>query len=252
MAMFGNKWADMVRPKYGTPGIGDGIPGNTPIGGMTPLDIPQMDMPQGAAPPQEQSGRIKPSVMGIIADALAGAAGMAPSYAPMLMQRQQRQQQRSDSLADYERKRSDEWDMWQRQQDYERANPKPINNDTVNDFNFIASQIGPDAAKSYLQNLADGPPVAVDVANPDGSVTRQFLPRSSMMSNQPKGGDPVSSGPQGGHLTFDQYKSMSQGMDFGSWQKKFGTPVLLQSESEFNALPKGMRFVGPDGIVRMK
>ena len=99
-----------------------------------------------------------------------------PIYQPAVQQRQamayDQQQRERSRLADWQDKIAfAEW---------ERRNPKPVNNDTINDYRFITETLGEDAGKQYLQNLADGPPVAVDVANPDGSVTRQFIPRSQM------------------------------------------------------------------------
>lgn len=150
-------------PMMTTPGIGDG---------MTASQQPMAP----AKPKFFGEGGVGRGIAGNIGDFLLQYSGMDPIFAPAMQQKQamaydqqQRQQTRRDRLED-----------WQTQQEWERANPKPVNNDTVNDYQFLASKLGPDAAKQYLQNLADGPPVAVDVANPDGSVTRQFIPRSQM------------------------------------------------------------------------
>lgn len=74
--------------------------------------------------------------------------------------------------------------------------PKPFNNDTVADYDFIAQKLGPEAAEQFLRNFKDGPPIAVDIANPDGSVERRFVPRSSMYGGQ--GGSTPSLAPQAG------------------------------------------------------
>lgn len=112
------------------------------------------------------------AIAGNIGDFLLQYSGMNPIYQPAMQQRQAAQQaemQRQQGLAD-----------WVAKQEYEAAHPKPVNNDTINDYQFIAERLGPDAARNYLQSIADGPPVAVDFAGPDGSVTRQFIPRSQM------------------------------------------------------------------------
>jgi len=53
--------------------------------------------------------------------------------------------------------------------------PKPVNNDTANDYEYIKAHLGPEAADGYLRNIAAGPPMAVE--NPDG--TRTIYPRGA-------------------------------------------------------------------------
>jgi hypothetical protein len=118
--------------------------------------------------------------LGVLADALSGFAGGPANFANRQLEQRQLQDARAYAEQQYQRKREDGFTDWQRQEQWKRDNPAPINNDTVNDYNFISGKLGEDAGKSFLQNLADGPPIAVDVANPDGSVTRQFMPRSQM------------------------------------------------------------------------
>lgn len=130
--------------------------------------------PQPMAPKQSffGEGGVGRAIAGNIGDFLLQYSGMQPIYAPIMQQRQAAQaaeRERQQGLAD-----------WVAKQEYEATHRPPPNNDTINDYNFISQQLGEDAAKNYLRVLSDGPPVAVDVANPDGSVTRQFIPRSQM------------------------------------------------------------------------
>lgn len=119
-------------------------------------------------------------LLGVIGDSLSIAGGGQPQYVPMMQENMLRRQAQQYAEQTYQRRRADENTDWQARQEWERANPKPINNDTINDYQFIAERLGPEAAQNYLKSIADGPPVAVDVAGPDGSVTRQFIPRSQM------------------------------------------------------------------------
>lgn len=51
-------------------------------------------------------------------------------------------------------RQSDEMAQWTAQQEWERAHPKPVNNDTVNDYKFIAQMLGEDALLDLQQALA--------------------------------------------------------------------------------------------------
>lgn len=75
---------------------------------------------------------------------------------------------------------------------WEMANPKPINNDTANDFNFYSQQLGPEAGQKFLQNQLD--PI-VTIPLPGGQGT--YVGPRSGMSSALGGGGPVSS-PSGG------------------------------------------------------
>ena len=74
------------------------------------------------------------------------------------LQEQEYQRQRTDSMAD-----------WIAKQQYEAANVKPTNNDTVADYEFIRSNLGEEAAKLFLQNKADPPQYR---QGPDGQFYR--------------------------------------------------------------------------------
>jgi len=44
---------------------------------------------------------------------------------------------------------------WQRQKEWERANPAPVNNDTVADYNFRVQTLGKAAADEWLKSASD-------------------------------------------------------------------------------------------------
>lgn len=124
----------------------------------------------GLAPmmPQQQAYRMPKlgtlDKLGLVGDLLTGSQFTQARLAPMqqmAMQEFQYQRQRGDKLEDWQRQRSAEQEDWLARQQWERDHPKPINNDTVSDYNFIAQNIGPEAAKQYLQNIANGPPLSV-------------------------------------------------------------------------------------------
>jgi len=57
---------------------------------------------------------------------------------------------------------------------------------TYGNYQLILSRLGQDTANNYLQNLAEGPPFAVDVQTaPGGPVVRQIMPRSQFTPPQP-------------------------------------------------------------------
>jgi len=142
MGLFGRK-----KPEN----MGYTTPLTPPPGFMSGMGMPQAQpaMPMGGydqnAAMQGQSGfqgqampEKKPGVnwAGIAADFLAGMAGQPGQFAAQQRRIQDderqfryagqlRDQNRQDERADY---------LWKLQQ--ERANPKPINNDTINDFNW--------------------------------------------------------------------------------------------------------------------
>ncbi len=114
------------------------------------------------------------SALGRLGAYLGAASGTDLGRAQLLAQQDARQQ-KMDMFGAEDR---DLERQYKQAQLAALLNPKPVNNDTVNDYNFIKSVLGDDAGKSFLSNLASGPPIAVDVQQADGSVVRQFMPRA--------------------------------------------------------------------------
>jgi len=123
-------------------------------------------LPTPAPAPDDGNQRIKPSFMGILADALAGAAGTAPQYAPML----QKQKQRQMDLADYNRKRQDDLAQWQVEQQWKIDHKDPPAEAASLEW---WNKLTPEEKQQYATMMDVKSPVAV--AGPTGTYR---VPRS--------------------------------------------------------------------------
>jgi hypothetical protein len=131
--------------------------------GMADMTPQQAPAPAMANPMAAMSGQMaqtsnalapkKPGInwLGVIADALAGAAGREGPYAAQM----QRQREMDYAAQQGQQERMNKRDDWQWQKQWELDHPNPINNDTVNDYQFILQQSGKDAADQYLQGRYD-------------------------------------------------------------------------------------------------
>jgi hypothetical protein len=126
--------------------------------------------------PQWQKPNTLQTIAGIIGDSLTQWRGGQPMFAQMQALRQKAMY----DAAMQQRERANKFADWQQQYDYEGAHPKPANNDTENDYNYIASKLGPEAATQYLRNVAAGTPIVV--RNPDGTI--QPVSRSEFANSQ--------------------------------------------------------------------
>ena len=198
---------------------------------IDPAQVMQRNMALGSV--QQAMQPKKPGInwLGVLADAFAGAAGREGPYAASMMAQRQQQQQREQA-----------WQDWRRKFDYEAQHPKPTNNDTVNDYDFIARTLGPAAANQYLRNMGD--PI-VTVPLPNGQIYTG--PRSQMgnvMAGSAQGGsdewgDPVDTIPGGvGGNTgggfpvakptgFNSYKSGSYDPLEAAAGKEYGVPPAI-------------------------
>jgi hypothetical protein len=88
------------------------------------------------------------------------------------------QQQRQQGIAD-------DFTKFKQQYDYELGHPKPINNDTANDYAFWQQHLTPEQFQQYVQKQYD-PDVSIPL--PDG---RMYVgPRSGMAAALGQGGPP--------------------------------------------------------------
>lgn len=90
-------------------------------------------------------------VLGSLGDVLSQNAGFDPTYAPRMMLRQKSAMESQQAEA----QRSANWEDWQRQYEYERSNPKPTQNDTERDYQFMVQTVGEGPAKEWLRRRGD-------------------------------------------------------------------------------------------------
>lgn len=149
MSLFGKKTLPSVPDDII---VGDGWRNTTPTMQQQPAQ-PERWINGGKFTGRDALGL----VLGTLGDTFAQQGGGNAVVAPMVLQgmlgaRNAKRQAEQDAI-----KRQKDFEDWQRQKQWERDNPAPVNNDTVADYNFIVQQLGPEYGKTYLRNRADPP-----------------------------------------------------------------------------------------------
>lgn len=124
--------------------------------GTIPSDRFPFDMPDMMKPKAGMFGAGKGNIGEAISAAILGALASRnnPGAAVGLqMLHQRRNLAQQQELAAQERENN--FQDFVRREAYKAANPGPVNNDTANDYRFIAEKLGPDAANEWLRNQGD-------------------------------------------------------------------------------------------------
>lgn len=212
MAMFGN------RKAYTAPGnlpadFSAELLRSVPIASVMPGDRPEYPMPSlpglgGAAPVADRKFGTWEAI-GTLGDALQAIGGGQPTYLPMLQQ--QDAQLREERMR--QQRRAEEYQNWQRRYDYQAANAQPETPALQKNFAWYQSLPAETKAEfERYQNIA-GPPITMDVVNPNGSVTRTIQPRNSLGA---------------------------------------GSAVRVSSAADYEKLPVGAQYYDPSGNLRTK
>lgn len=122
-----------------------------------------------AAPAAPRKGFDWGKLIGVLGDSLSIAGGGQAQFVPNMIDQRNRQQAMNYAEQQYQRRRGDENADWMARQQWERANPKPVNNDTVADYEYIRDKLGEDAANEFLRNKANPPQYR---QGPDGQFYR--------------------------------------------------------------------------------
>lgn len=252
MAMFGgfsrSRSPFQAQPPLTTPGIGDGLPGATPMGSYI---SPETRSILDNAPPAKPGFGTK-DVIGIIGDALSAAGGGQGVYTQMKLQDRQRERMLEQAQLQRQADMQD-WVAKERYKADHPTTPQPTEFERVLD----AAGFSPEEKLRLLQqrarNTAD-PLQAVKTYGADGSEGLQFIRPSQMQG----GGDPSLGGAGSppapspsadlrDFITPDQMRSIAGGTNFQKWQQQMQTPVLVRSAEEMAGLPAGTLVVSPDG-----
>lgn len=189
-AAFGFDRQPATTPPY-NPGAPVGPDTPAPLmGSFNPTQSSTAGAPGGYVDPAAQQQRPKLfgkggagwDVLSSVGDSLLMLSGM-PGAAELVGARRQAQSQaqaRQWQMQERERERQLENQQWLERQLWEREHPKPINNDTANDYAFLLEKLGQEAADQYLRNFAAGPITAVDGFDAAGNPTKTFVPRGSL------------------------------------------------------------------------
>jgi hypothetical protein len=177
MGLFGS---GAMKPN-GILGLMNGTPGFNPN-----LRLPQDRQQQidtiaagdfSGLPAKKKSGFNEP---GGWAEKLAAIGAMlGGSSVPLQMRMQQNEAQQRAQKAEADRQA--EWEDFQRKEQWKRDNPMPMNNDTVNDFNWYKGLTPGDQAIYDRMH-----PIVID--GPDG---RYMVPRAAMGGQMMGGGMPA-------------------------------------------------------------
>lgn len=135
------------------------MPGDQPLPEMVGSGLPRVK------PNFFGQGGVGRNIAGFLGDALLQMSGNRPLYAPMMMQRQQAEIENQQWMNRLEMQ--DQLARARQKWEWDNKPREAVNNDTVNDYNFIRERRGQAAADAYLDNL--GNPM-VTIPLPGGQI----------------------------------------------------------------------------------
>lgn len=144
---------------------------------------PGQDVPQDV--PEYRPPNTLHRIIGGLGDALSTWGGGQATFIPQLMQRQQQQAQMQQAERQQRQRAADAAAQWKIEQQWKIDHPAPINNDTVNDYEFRVKTLGKAAADEWLKSASD----------PIVTVT---LPRNRGIYSGPRSGLAAALGGGGG------------------------------------------------------
>jgi hypothetical protein len=137
-----------------------------PFGGPLDLDTSPLGPPIQMPAPKKKGGmfgagkgeNIGNAISAAIFGALAARGNPAGTMGlQQLHAMRQRKQESEAESAQYSQRREDGFSDWVRKQAYEAANPSPVNNDTVQDYNFWKGVLPPEQFNQWVESKVNPP-----------------------------------------------------------------------------------------------
>jgi len=166
------------------------------------------------------------ALAGYIGDALLQMNGMNPIYQPAMNERRQMEQQMQMQA----QQRQNDWQDWVAKKKWERDNPVPVNNDTINDFNWYKS-LSPEDRALYDRLHP------ITIMGPDGPYA---VPRSALGGQQQaddEWGAPVDSLPGGVGGNTGGMFPVAKSTGFDSYQSGSYDPLEAAAGKEYGVPP---------------
>lgn len=232
LGMFGNpRAAAMVAGPEVESGAGISPGGPTPISLVPTEAMPIQAAPLPSVQPLPGVASKKPGffdrgggwvdAIGILGDALAGAAGQAPIYTQMKLAHQRIQQETDRRLAEARARQAAEREEWLWRENWKQAHP----DDQFTQF-MIAGGIDPQSEQGKMlyrqraEGMAAPPLMAVDGFDAQGNPTKTFMPRPTLAPSSPA----VTSGPTVGTVRNGFRFKGGNPNDRSNWEQMGGAP----------------------------
>lgn len=156
------------------------------------LDLPQVNLPQPTAPMGMFGGGGKFGLKQALAFGLAGLVArrnpaLLQGLMGAMMQRQREEAEAQRAANERDAQFQNALDLY----NYKRDNPLPPNNDTVNDYTFIASKLGPEAADTFLRTKTNPIVMTPMGPMPYSAVSGGGLPTAPVGKLTPINGGPT-------------------------------------------------------------
>lgn len=170
---FGQMFDPLSNGPFGTPGIGDNQQMGAPVQGMGRLpDV--ANMPDMTQQQDQQPAKFKPSLLGVIGDAMQAFGDGEPTYMNSVREQQEHSEMMRQKAMQAQQERQTKWQDYVREAEYDRANAAPKDPYRFEANNGDVYQLGPDGKP--VRVFADPTPKTTYITAENGDGTKTVIP----------------------------------------------------------------------------